>query len=73
MKVLTWRRRMEYDDGVSGWSGDRGLASRDRGKSALHRARRRIAPGAGTPPLGANLPEKGHRKQTALSARSGSG
>src|SRR5215211_530007 len=46
------------------------LRCRDRGKSALHRARRRIAPGAGNPPRGANLPDKGHRnKQPAHSAR----
>jgi len=39
------------------------LRCRDRGKSALLRARRRIAPGAGKPPRGVNLPEKGHRNK----------
>jgi len=34
------------------------LRCRGRGKSALHRARRRIAPGAGKPPRGVNLPER---------------
>jgi len=34
------------------------LRCRSRGKSALHRARRRIAPGAGKPPRGVNLPER---------------
>ena len=41
------------------------LRCRGRGKSALHRARRRIAPGAGKPPRGVNLPERAVKKQSA--------
>ena len=34
------------------------LRCRGRGKSALYRAQRRRAPGAGKPPRGVNLPER---------------
>ena len=48
------------------------LRCRDRGKSALHRARRRIAPGAGKPPRGVNLPERATETNRYL-ARDGKG
>jgi hypothetical protein len=43
------------------------LRCRGRGKSALHRARRRVAPGAGISPMGVNLPKRATENKPPLS------